>query len=413
MKKLLLVIRHEFITVVTRRSFLLTLFLVPLGAFLLMGIINLVKQANQSSSGEEILAQLLLPNLTSTKEGFVDEANVIHLFSGKYEKDLTQFADEPAARVALSSGEITSYYILPPDYLATGNIINVRNDFNPLTAVTTSGNFLDLVNYNLLKGDEQTSQRLVDPAHIRSMNLQPLPERDRGSVLTFLLPYAVTMIFYLVIMGSATLMLNSVSKEKVNRVMEILMTSTTPRQLLAGKIVALGMAGLLQTIVWMATGYALLGSSRSMFNLSSAFQLSPSILVWGIFFFIGGYSLYATLMGGVGAMVPNLREAAQTTTILVLPMVIPLVLINSLIYDPNGALSIFFSLFPLTSPAAMMTRLAATTVPVWQLLLSLGILFSTVFLCMRSIANIFHAQTLLSGQTFNLKYFVKVLFGKS
>jgi ABC-2 type transport system permease protein len=413
MKKLLLIIRHEFVTVVTRRSFLLTLFLVPLGAFLLMGIINLVKQANQSSTGGEILVQLLLPNLTSSKEGFVDEAGIIRVFSGRGDKDLIQYTDESAARAALSSGEITSYYILPADYLMTGSIVNVRNDFNPLTAVTTSGDFLDLVNFNLLNGDEQISQRLLDPTHIQSMNLHPLPERDRSSVLTFLLPYAVTMIFYLVIMGSATLMLNSISKEKINRVMEILMTSMTPRQLLTGKIVALGMAGLLQTIVWMLTGYALLGSSRTLFNLSPTFQLSPLILVWGIFFFLGGYALYATLMGGVGAMVPNLREAAQTTTILVLPMIIPLVLINSLIYDPNGTLSIFFSLFPLTSPVTMMTRLAATTVPAWQVLLSLGILFSTVYLCMRSIANIFHAQNLLSGQTFTLKKFLRVLIGKS
>jgi ABC-2 type transport system permease protein len=128
-------------------------------------------------------------------------------------------------------------------------------------------------------------------------------------------------------------------------------------------------------------------------------------------FFILGYLLYACLMSGLGALVPNLREASQTTFIVALPLLIPLLLISILIEDPNGWLAIILSMIPLTSPVTMMLRLAATTVPVWQLLLSIGLLVVAVILAIRAAAGMFRAQTLLSGQSFNLKKYLLALAG--
>jgi len=165
--------------------------------------------------------------------------------------------------------------------------------------------------------------------------LSPEPQRDPGHQLTFFLPYIVTFLFYIVILGSSSMMLNSITNEKSNRVIEILLTSITPMQLLSGKIVALGLVGLLQTIVWSGTGLFILRLSGRSFALPIEFQLPTSILVWGIIFFILGYILYASLMAGVGALVSNLKEASQATTILVIPMVIPLVLLAPVIQNPN------------------------------------------------------------------------------
>ncbi len=412
MNKLLLVIKHELVTVITRRSFLLTLVLIPLGAFLLLWAVNLIKKADQTNPGSDIISQLILPAQSSLKEGFVDEGNFIKYLPPEALEVLIEYPDESLARSALAKGEISSFFILPSDFITTGEIINIRNDFNPLTAMTTSTAFRDLVEYNLVEGDTELGIRITNPINLRSINIKPQPERDRTNLMTFFLPYFVTMIFYFVIMGSATLMLSSVTKEKINCTMEILMTSITPRQMLTGKIIALGLAGLLQTVVWTTSGYFLLGASRSLFNISATFQLAPSVLIWGITFFIGGFALYASLMAGVGALVPNLREATQATTVLILPMVIPLVIIGPIIGDPNGPLGVFFSMFPLTSPLTMMTRLAATTVPLWQVLLSLAVLFGTVILCVRAIASMFHAQNLLSGQTFRIGIFIKTMFRK-
>ena len=195
--------------------------------------------------------------------------------------------------------------------------------------------------------------------------------------------------------------------------MEILMVSITPTQMLAGKIIALGLVGLLQTVIWMGTGYGLLLLGKTSFNLSAAFQLPISMLIWGIVFFILGYALYASFMAGVGALVPNLREASQATTVMIIPLVIPLMLLNVLINDPNGTISTVLSLFPLTSPVTMMTRLSAGNVPLWQPFLAAFILAITAYLAVRAVAGMFRAQTLLQGQTFNLRLFFGALLGRS
>jgi ABC-2 type transport system permease protein len=182
--------------------------------------------------------------------------------------------------------------------------------------------------------------------------------------------------------------------------------------MLTGKIIALGATGLLQTVVWLGSGLLMLRFSGSAFALSAAFQLPVSILVWGIIFFLLGYALYASLMAGIGALVPNLREASQLTTIVILPMVVPLMLISALIQTPNSPLSTFLSIFPFTSPVSMMTRLAATTVPLWQIAISIVLLAATAVLLVRASASLFRAQNLLSGRSVSAKGFLRALAGK-
>jgi ABC-2 type transport system permease protein len=313
----------------------------------------------------------------------------------------------------LKQNQISAYYIIPANYINTGDITYVRTDFNPLSGSGQSDLLKSIVNFNLLGGDAQLSSRVNQPPNVQPHPLTAAPQREEGNMLTFFLPYAVTMLFYIIILSAASLLLSSVAKEKENRMMEILLVSVTPRQLLTGKIVALGMVGLLQTIVWVGTGRILLALGGTTFNLPIAFQLPPSFLIWGVVFFLLGYSVYASLMAGLGALVPNLREATQATIVVIFPLIIPIALISVLINDPNSLLAILLSLFPLTAPVAMMTRLSAGNVPIWQTLLSAVLLAATAVLVVRSVARMFRAQTILSGQPFSRKLFFNALFGKA
>jgi ABC-2 type transport system permease protein len=135
--------------------------------------------------------------------------------------------------------------------------------------------------------------------------------------------------------------------------------------------------------------------------------------VWGVLFFILGYAVYASLMAGVGALVPSLKEASQATFVIMIPLIAPLMLISPLISKPNSLLAVIISLFPLTAPVTMMTRLAATTVPIWQILLALALLAATAYFIVRGVAGLFRAQTLLSGQKFRLKLLLQALVGKA
>lgn len=412
MKKVWLVFRNEFITTITRRSFILTLIMIPLIGFLVMTIAHWIS-TSKAASGNNAITQLILPSQDTKPEGFVDLSGIIRSIPDNLKTQLISYPTEEKARQDLQSGVISSFYILPADYLSTGNITYVRPDFNPLGGATRSGAFTDLVSYWLVNGNQTLTYRLNNPLNMKTMYLSGQPQRDRNNLMTFFIPYGVTLIFYILIMGSSSLMLTSITSEKSNRMIEILMTSVTPTEMLTGKIIALGLAGVLQTVVWTGAGYALLSLSGSSLNLPIVFQLPLSILLWGIFFFIGGFALYASLMAGVGALVPNLREATQATFMIILPLIIPLVFISALIESPNSAVAIFLSIFPFTSPITMMTRLAATDVPIWQVLLSLGTLAVTVVLTVRAVARIFHAQNLLSGQPFTLKVFVKAMKNKS
>jgi ABC-2 type transport system permease protein len=272
---------------------------------------------------------------------------------------------------------------------------------------------VDLMEFNLLNGDTQLSTRLKNRLNLETVSLTQQAARDPGNMLTFFLPYVVTMLFYVTILSSASLMLSSVTNEKQNRVIEIVMTSVTPLQMLTGKIIALGLAGLLETVVWSGSGFLLLRLGGQTFDLPAAFQLPVSILMWGLVFFVLGYGLYGSLLAGVGALVPNMREASQATTVMVLPMILPLMVISSMISDPNGPLALILSLIPFTAPVSMMTRLAATDVPFWQPLLAAALLLLTTYLVIRAVAGMFRTQNLLSGQTFTLKLFFKELFSRS
>jgi ABC-2 type transport system permease protein len=217
----------------------------------------------------------------------------------------------------------------------------------------------------------------------------------------------------MLIVGSATLLLNNISKEKENRVIEVLLTSVTTGQLLTGKILGLGIVGLGQTLFWFGTSYLLLNLSGRAFHLPSAIHLPVSFLLWGLVFFILGYAVYASLMAGLGALAPNLREASQTTFIITLPLIIPLFLSSSVFMQaPNGTIATALSLFPLSAPVAMMARLSAGGVEWWQPLMAALLLAASAVLIVRAVAGMFRAQTLLLGQAFNLKAYLRALAGK-
>lgn len=416
MRRIILVMRYEIITTVTRKSFLFTAFGVPIISTLILFGVSLLNR-NAPNVVNEVFGTG--GQSKGKKQGYVDLSGIIKVVPPTAsESGLQAFPSEAAARQALAAGEITGYYVISRDYLQTGDITLVEPEFNPLNAFDSANTILAnqieyYLQFNLLGGDTQLANRVARPIILQTTLLEAEPQRDQNNPMTFFLPYAVTMIYYINILMSSSLLLNSVTKEKETRVIEILMSTITARQMLSGKIIGLGVVGLLQTVLWVGTGYGLLRLSGRTFSIPAAFQLPPSFLIWGLIFFLLGYALYASLMAAVGALVPNLREASQVTFVVIMPMLIPLLTISVLIEQPDGSLAIALSLFPLTSPVAMMTRLAATDVPLWQILLAVLLLAGTVVLIIRSVANMFRAQTLLSGQPFKLRRFFSALGGRA
>lgn len=410
MKKMLFVLKNDFISVVTRKSFILTLVLIPLTSFIIvMVLISIQKKGDIETSAA--LENIFNPQAKPALEGYVDMSGLMQTIPPGYEDLLVSYQSEINAVNAIHAGDIAAYYLIPRDYIATGEIIYVRPDFNPLGGSSQSPSVYALVAYNLAGQQLDLSYRLQNPLNVTEVNLSE-SRRDESNWLTFFMPYVITFLFYIVILTSSSLMLNSVTNEKTNRVIEILMTSITPRQMLTGKIIALGLAGLLQTVVWLGAGMLLLKISGRTFPLAAAIQLPGITLLWGILFFLLGYAVYASLMASIGALVPNLREGSQLTTVVIMPMIVPLMFISTLLNTPDSPLAIFLSLFPFTSPVTMMMRIAATTVPFWQIGLAIVLLAASAWLLVRASAGLFKAQNLLTGQSVNLVNFIKALSGR-
>jgi ABC-2 type transport system permease protein len=411
MHKIWLILKNEIFTVVTRPSYLFTIFGIPLGAALIFAFVSYL---NQDQSTSSVITQIVSGPQKPEVQGYIDQSEIIKIIPTSLSTGtLVAFESETSAQDALLNGEISAYYIIAEDYLKTGRITYMRPDFNPLSSADQSGLIEWMLRVNLLNGDEHLATFVKGPMQLDEISLASEPQRDQDDPLTFYVPYVVTLLFYGMIMGAASLLLSSVTKEKENRMLEILMISVTPLQMLTGKIIGLGLVGLLQTVVWLGTGRLLLSRGSSVLSISEAFQLPLSFIIWGLIFFVLGYAVYASLMSAIGALVPNMREASQTTVVIALPLILPLFFISVLVDQPHGVLSMALSFFPLTAPVAMMTRLAAGSVPPSQLLLSALLLALTVVLIVRLVARMFQAQTLLSGQEFSLKRYFQVLLGRA
>lgn len=395
-----LVIKHEIRTTLTKRSFWITTFLFPLIVVLVTVLPQLFAQsAVNESEGLSVAVQTGVQSI-----GYVDHAGVMARLPASLPAGaLQRFSDEDEAKAALAAGRVRQVYILPSDFVATGQVVLVDNQAGPLAGLGTEGLLEHAITYNLLGGDERLANLLQNPMpHLETtaLNPQTAPVRDETDPLNFGVPIAVMFILFFTITMSSGYMLQSVVKEKENRTAEVLLLSLRPVELMTGKIVGLGIVALAQMLVWFALGRLALGGGQAAASVS-VFVATPAFAVWTVLYFLLGYLLYASALGALGALAPNVREGSQFTFILILPLLLPLWLNSVFTQAPDGAVATALSLFPLTAPTAMVTRLAVTAVPLWQVVAGLAGLAVTAFFFVQASAHFFRADTLLSDNSLN------------
>ncbi|MEW5869175.1 MAG: ABC transporter permease [Chloroflexota bacterium] len=416
-RKALLVIWHEWRTVVLQPSFLFMAIGFPLITTAYFAFVSSLEQrfSPTPTTPAPAITEMLPGTPHTTAEGFVDLSGLIQSIPEGLEPDqLRPYADELAAQQAIADGQIVAYYIIPEDYLQSGELIYVTPEFSPTKLFKIGAALRRVLQINLVGGDAGLVDQLRQPLKLHTTILEPGTERDLEDPLTMFLPYAVMLIFFFNILMSSSLLLSGLREEINNRTLEVLVSSISARQLLVGKIVSLGATGLLQTGLWGGIGYALLQFRGPGLSVSSGLSLPPAILAWGVVYFLLGYALYASLMAGVGMLVPNLREASQISILVSAPLMGTAIMFMNFILEPNNFLSTALSLFPFTAPIGMMMRLASTdSVPLWQMALSISLLLATTVALVLGVAKIFRAQRLLSGSPVNLAAWLSRLASSS
>jgi len=405
MKKITLILRFEIITILKSKVYLFFAFVLPVLMTAIFTFISLRGRYTQSQEIQEIPQQERNEEQVYS-EGYVDLAGLVQtLPSWLPAGALQSYPDEFSAQKALASQEISAYYVIPVDYIRTGDLVYINPDYRFMSNEHNQSGFMQGVIFeNLLGNDPGRIQRVNQGMDLELVAFVPqeTPQESQGEN-NWIIPYATMMLMYMVLLISSSLLLTSVLTERKNRVIEILLVSSSARQLLTGKIIGLSLLGFAQAVVWLGMGYLSLKVRSQSIGLPAGMDYPVSLLVWAIVFFLLGNAFYAALMAGLGALAPNPGEANQLIFLVIWPLFVPILFYPIIINTPNSILAVILSLIPFTSPIAMLTRMVSTTIPFWQPLLAAFLLALSAVWVVRQVARLFHSGTLLSSQPLNFR----------
>ncbi len=401
MRNILLVARNEFLHFARKPSFLIATLAVPLVAAVI-GLVMNYSPVGDDTSPESVLGVVGQPDLTGSGIiGVVDGSGVVTMIPSPLQGVVLRYQTAQEAEAALRAGTVDAYYLIAPDYLESGDVERVARRFEPLAEDSALVEFL--LTSNLLQDADPTRLALIreplpEPLIVHENIGERAADRAVGAEaegLAFGSAYILAMLIYTTTFMSASYLLQSVTTEKENRLMEILLTSIRPFEMLAGKVLGLGGLGFLQTIAWAFSAYwvAQLGFvSVSLGDLGIGWGLAAMVLLY----YVLGYGVYSTMMAGIGALVSSAKESGPATMLVVMPAILPLLFLTSFVEQPHSLLAVLFSLIPFTAPITMMVRLTQGGVPAWQIVASIALMILFIVGLLRLVARLFRTQTLLS-----------------
>ena len=406
--KIWLVLRREYVTNFRRPAFLFTAFGVPLLSFGAMFLLTRFMVGRETNLDDW------------QRVGYIDQAVIIDpagpnpdgyqpvvkpgqeppeqtgegVLVGPFYEELEAFA-----RQQVLDGELDAYFVLPANYVLTGRI-DVYADNNIPEALRE--NIEDFMGDQIAAQAPDTLPVPVERLHQIDFTLRDV---DSGDELTeaailgrVMLPFIFVALYFMATNTTAQFLMSGVVEEKENRLMEILATSLRPLELLWGKLLGLGSLALTQVIVWAAGGVliGLLNEDAREFLSGAEFEIGYVLAMVGLF--VINFLLFSAIMFGVGASVTAESESRQMAGVFTFINVLPVALISLFFANPNGAIPVFFTLFPLSAAISLVMRLGLTTVPAWQVALSVGIQVVSVVAVMWLAAKVFRLGMLMYGK---------------
>jgi len=402
MKKTFVIARHEFFQVVRRKGFYLITLGLPFIAFLGLFINDVVQDLDKEPE---------IPEHQTI--GYVDDTGIFIEYTEQTDLTFRPYSDHDQAREDLLSGEIEEYFIIPGDYLKSGMVDRYTTERELEVPAKTWYRIRDFLLDNLLAGEvsEDLLNRARTPVILNSWHLDETGEVSEppDELQAILLPYLFGLLFIMSIFMTSGYLMYSVIEEKENRIMEVLLSSVSVNQLLRGKIIGLGAAGLIQIIIWLLTIMFFLRVGSVNVSALEGIEFPVGMLVFGVIYFLLGYGLFSVLYAGLGAMAPNPRESQQMVGIFVLPAITPLILMGIIGEHPEGTVAQVLTLIPITAPTTAMMRLANINVPPWELALSILILMGAISLGIWLVARMFRAYLLMYGKRPTIKEIMRTL----
>ncbi len=425
MNKIGIVIQREYISRVRKKSFILLTFLMPLlFVALIFGTVLL------SGIKDDNIKNIVIYDETGKYFPVFKDIDNYHFIEGGNNANVSE---------QKKNEETYATLLITNDLLENPSAVTLFSN----TQITNEDKNIITKQLNDFLSDEKLNsyhipnlKEIIKDSKI-SVNLQTIKwdeagnEKISSSEVATIVGMVFTFIIYMFIFVYGGMVMQGVLEEKTNRIVEVMVSSVKPFQLMMGKIIGIGLVGLTQFFLWailimiinIIAGIAVvipsvdqeivntavtasasvpdLSQTQEIFNLLSSVNLGE-LISYFIIFFIGGYMIYASLFAAIGSMVNSQEDTQQfmlpVTILILFAFYAGFYSIN----NPNGPLAFWTSMIPFTSPIVMMTRLPFD-VPLWQKLLSIALLFATVFLMVKLTGKIYRTGILMYGKKPSMK----------
>lgn len=435
MNKVLLIIQREYLTRVKKKSFLLMTFLVPA---LIIGMYALI--AFLSINGADKATEVLVYDESGIFENNFKNNDVVSFSKGKQALSEAKkiVAENENGFILFISNEVEKSAKVELFSKKKVGIAALRNINNQLDEILRNKQLKDA------GIDQATLERIKPDLKIESKELTAEGEKDSSAGAAYAIGFAAAILIYLSLFIYGAQVMRGVIEEKTSRIVEVVISSVKPFQLMMGKIIGIGLVGLTQFILWIVLSTTLVGTAGKMLlkdkvdtvktELATEKQAKeiaeasnnpglavikaiktlnlPYILACFLVYFLGGYLIYSALFAAVGSAVDNETETQQFMLPITLPLLFTYIMSFSfIINNPDSTLSFWLSIIPFTSPIAMMVRLPFG-VPDWQLALSMVLLISGFIATTWVAARIYRVGILMYGKKATYKELAKWLFYK-
>ena len=414
MRNIWTLIQREYLERVRTRSFVIFTLLMPaaMAGLVLIptkiaemnsgGERKLVIVADDMKLGETVGHQLAIPKPTRGDDEFSDsQLKAPTVYAIQVVND-TSDAERDRLNQQVSKSQITGYLWLTDAALEKHKVVYSTKeaaDFeqsSDLRSAVRSAVIKQNLEQRGITGEDVDS--MLKPIKLETVRVEKGHQGTSGNTV-FLTAFGMVMLLYAVVLVYGMSVMRSVIEEKSTRILEVLLSTVTSKELLAGKILGVGAVGITQILVWVI--FAVLFSIPGLVAAKS-FMGELHIPVLGMIafavFFLLGYMLYSAMYAAIGSMVNTDQEAQQMQWPAMLPILIAVFLMNAVIQHPNSALAFWLSIVPFFAPILMLVRILIEQPPIWQIVLCIGIMLGTIYSLWMLAARIYRVGILMYGK---------------
>lgn len=429
-----IIISREFKERVAKKSFIITTLLAPLLMVAMM-------------AGPAIIMEFSSPSDKTI--AVIDRSGIIYPELLKESKNLDYLkvvkTDVPVDS-ALKVEDYDGVFVVGRDivtnpenatlYTHESGSIDMESTFNSVISQTVEDQ--RLMKYNIADLDEILDEVKVDSA-IKTIRItDDGDEKDVSSTVSFFLGIVMTFILYMFLIMYGQMVMTSIIEEKNNRVLELIVSSVKPTQLMMGKIIGVGLVAIFQIAIWAVIVCVMSGiimpvilpeevmSEVSMFNAGTfnastagndpdmikAIAMMTSVgyiaklFLYMALFLIGGFLFYASIFAAIGSSVDNVQDASQLQTFALMPILLAIIFSMSVGSDPNSTLAVWLSMIPFTSPMVMLARVPFD-IATWQIWVSLAILFVSFIFMAWFAGKIYRVGIFMYGKKPSIKDLIR------